>query len=197
MARSMEQNSAGGSIQDARIQGFYMTSIGLPEWLLGWSTAAMIILAIGGVATLLVNYQKSKQLPSWNFLVPWVAFYVWWVPISNLPEYYLMMVPFFHSLQYLPFALRVENSKIKRNGLYNAQVSLRIIVLLAVGFLAFELIPSVFDKKLETDIYQSAGFFASAFAVFINIHHFFIDSVAWKFKDIEVSDNLLYKMKSQ
>jgi len=194
MAHAMEQYSVGGAIQDQRFQGFYMTSIGLPDWMLVWSTVAMIILTIGGVAALVLKYRSSKQLPSLNFLVPWIAFYVWWVPISNLPEYYLLMVPFFHSLQYLPFALRVENTKIKRNRWYSAQVSLRIMALLAVGLFAFELIPSVLDKKLETDVYQSAWFFATAFAVFLNIHHFFIDSVVWKLKDKEVGSSLLYEV---
>lgn len=193
MALSMESYASGGSIQDPRFQGFYMTSIGLPHWMLSWSTFAMIILAICGVTVLFLNYTKSKQLPSWNFLVPWVAFYIWWVPMDNLPEYYLLMVPFFHSLQYLPFALRVENAKIKKDRWYNAQVSFRILLLLAAGLLAFEFIPSILDKKLETDIYQSAWFFASAFAVFINIHHFFIDSVVWKLKDQEVKNSLLYE----
>lgn len=196
MTHLMEQHSLDGNIQDLRFQGFSLTPIGLPEWMLGWSTLIMAILAAGGVIILILNYQKSKQLPSWNFLIPWIAFYVWWVPISHLPEYYLAMVPFFHSLQYLPFALCMESTKIKRNRWYNAQASLRILLLLAAGLLAFELIPSVIDKKLETDVYQSAWFFTSAFAVFLNIHHFFIDSVVWKLKNKDVRDSLLYETKS-
>ena len=102
------------------------------------------------------------------------------------------MVPFFHSLQYLPFAFRLENQKVEKNRWYNLQISTRILTLLFAGILAFELIPSVLDKKLETDIYQSAWFFSTAFAVFINIHHFFIDSVVWRLKDEEVKKGLLY-----
>lgn len=196
MSRSSERYFSEGRIQDPRFQGFHMTPIGLPEWTLKWSIAAVIVLAFGGVMALILNYQRSKQIPSWNFLVPWVAFYFWWVPISTLPEYYLLMVPFFHSLQYLPFAFRAENAKIKRNRWYNAQVSLRLLLLVAVGLLAFELIPSVLDKKLETGTHQAALFFTSAFAVFLNIHHFFIDSVVWKLKDEEVKNNLLYDMKT-
>lgn len=192
MVRSMEPYSIEGRIQDIRFQGFYMPSFHIPEWMQTGALVVTALLAVGGLAVLAFNYQKTKKLPPLNFVIPWVAFYVWWIPISSLPEYYLVMVPFFHSLQYLPFALRIENEKIKKNSWYNLQVSVRILFLLAIGLLAFELIPSVLDKKLETDIYQSAWFFTAAFAVFLNIHHFFIDSVVWKLKDQEVRNNLLY-----
>ncbi len=193
MSRSLEKYSSGGVIQDQSFQGFTIAAIGVPDWIYEWSIFIMAALAISGIAILILNYIESKQLPSWNFLVPWVAFYIWWVPMSNLPEYYILMIPFFHSLQYLPFALRVENEKIKKDRWYNTQVSLRIMLLLAVSLLSFEFIPAILDKNLETNVYQSTWFFTSVFAIFLNIHHFFIDSVAWRLKDKEIGDSLLYK----
>lgn len=197
MTRTMENYAVSGSIQDSRFQGFYLSAIGLPEWIDKYSVAAMIVLGVSSIVMLVYNYKKAKQLPSINFLVPWLAFYVWWIPLGNLPEYYMAMVPFFHSLQYLPFAFRIENEKIAKNRWYPFQASARILLIVFMGLLAFELIPSILDKKMETDIYQAAYFFLSAFAVFLNIHHFFIDSVVWKLQDDEVKNSLLYVSESR
>ncbi len=64
-------------------------------------------------------------------------------------------------------------------------------LLLVVGFLAFELGPNILDNGPETPWELKAWFFLFAFVVFLNVHHFFIDSVVWKFKQSEVRDNLL------
>ncbi len=188
----MDGYSANSSGMDPRFQGFHLSSLGLPAWMAVVSTFLVVSLLLMGLAVIGQIYWQTKKLPSVNFLVPWIAFYVWWVPVGDLPEYYLLLVPFFHSLQYLPFALRLENEKIVKNKFLNLQASVRILILLLVGFLSFELIPSILDKSLGTDVNQTAWFFATVIAVFINIHHFFIDSVVWKFKNKTVNAHLLY-----
>ena len=69
--------------------------------------------------------------------------------------------------------------------------TIRIAILILVGYLAFELIPTSLDKGLDTEWNLKTSFFLVSFAVFINIHHFFIDSVVWKFDQPEVRRNLL------
>jgi hypothetical protein len=64
-------------------------------------------------------------------------------------------------------------------------------MLLLVGFSAFELVPSLLDRAFQTEWYLKTWFFMIAFAVFINVHHFFIDSVVWKFNQDEVRNSLL------
>lgn len=193
MAKAMEAYAINGNIQDPRFQGFHLSSIGLPPSVFLAATLLVIALAISSLFVMVQIYRSTKRLPSLNFLVPWVAFYVWWIPFGQLPEFYFLMVPFFHSLQYLPFAMKIENAKIPKNKWLNTQISLRVLGLIAVGFLAFELVPSFLDKSLDTESHQTAWFFTTAFAVFINIHHFFIDSVAWKFKNPEVKAKLLFR----
>ncbi len=192
MASSMEKYSSEGGDQDSRFQGFHLSLLGLPNWLT-WASIFFLLFTTGvGLSILIKIYLHTRKVPPLNFLVPWVAFYVWWIPIDRLPEYYLLMVPFFHSLQYLPFALRVEREKLNRGKWLNLNISLRIIGLLLVGVLFFEMIPSLLDKSLKTELHQTGWFFMTCFAVFVNIHHFFIDSVVWKFKDDEVTQNLLH-----
>jgi hypothetical protein len=170
-----------------------LTPLGLP----GSFKIVSVILASAffGLAVLSVfvtNYVKHKRLPPVNFAIAWVAFYVWWVPAIFMPEFALA-VPFFHSLQYLPFAYRVERrSFLARNRSAYFGLTVKLLVLFACGILAFEVIPTLLDSSLETATQKGPMFFLQAFAVFINIHHFFIDSVIWKFGDHDIRDNLLH-----
>lgn len=192
LTRAMDAASQNGRIQDLRFQNFSFSLLGLPTWLLSLSTWLMAALGLAAVLMMVRHYLKTSQKPSLVFLIPWIAFYAWWVPIGELPEFYVLMVPFFHSLQYLPSAIRVQNQRLAKSKWHNAHVSVRAIALVLVGFAAFELVPSILDKELSTDISPAAWFFSAAFPIFINIHHFFIDSVVWKFHDSDVQNGLLY-----
>jgi hypothetical protein len=162
--------------------------LGLPSFLIPLSAAAVLI---SGLATIYFvffrNYRMTGLKPSLGLLVPWVAFHVWWIPLLSQSEYYLLAIPFFHSLQYLPFAYRRATAGAKATN-YRP---IKLALLLLIGFSAFELIPSLLDKGLETSWYLKTWFFMIAFAVFINVHHFFIDSVVWKISDPKVGGTLI------
>lgn len=128
-------------------------------------------------------YRKTGRLPSANFLIPWFAFYVWWVPCFQVPEFTFLMVPFFHSLQYLPFAYRVGTPKFERDRWYDLKITAHAAIILIIGYIAFEGLPGFLDQTFRPGHLNPSMFFMTAFAVFINVHHFFIDSVVWKFKD--------------
>ena len=68
---------------------------------------------------------------------------------------------------------------------------MRLALLLLIGFCAFELVPNLLDNAFQTEWYLKTWFFMIAFAVFINVHHFFIDSVVWKFNQAEIRKSLL------
>jgi hypothetical protein len=59
------------------------------------------------------------------------------------------------------------------------------------GWLAFEFVPNAVDSYLATWNTWGMFFFFTAASLFINIHHYFIDSVVWRFKDPEVRAYLL------
>jgi hypothetical protein len=136
------------------------------------------------------NFENFKKLPSPNFSIAWIAFHIWWIPLIKQPEFYLLAVPFFHSLQYLPFAAKMESGKIIRDQNYYLRLSSKILLLLLVGYLAFNFVPAVLDQVFQTSWNKTASFFTIAAIVFINIHHFFIDSVAWRFGDEEVREGI-------
>ena len=51
--------------------------------------------------------------------------------------------------------------------------------------------PAHFDSRLGTFDAWGILFFVTSAMLFINIHHYFIDNVIWRFKDPEVRAYLL------
>jgi hypothetical protein len=169
-----------------------MIPLGLPKILIPATAATVVLLAIATIGGVFyVNYRRHGKLPSANLVVPWIAFHIWWLPFFRQNEYYFATIPFFHSLQYLPFAYRREAKGLQNAKWPEIRTSLFLSVLLFVGFCAFELVPSHLDRAFETTWYLHTWFFMIAFAVFINVHHFFIDSVVWKFDQKDVQESLL------
>ncbi len=177
--------------QDPRFGGIQILALGLPNWLFTISQLLAVLSFLSVLIVIAKKYLLYKKIPSAIFTVAWLSIYFWWIQIFNLPEYYYMAVPFFHSLQYLPFAFKMEKKNIPANRWRLTQISLRLIALIIVGFLYFELIPTTLDQKLNTEVTKTAWIFMTSFAVFINIHHFFIDSVVWRLKSPEVKSGLL------
>jgi hypothetical protein len=179
------------SVKDNKFMNVTMTPLGLPNWLYTFSISLTALFALGVVIILIKKYQREKKWPSANFAISWVAFHAWWIPFMQMPEFYLMSVPFFHSLQYLPFAYKVEAKQIEKKRWPYANITVRLLLLFFVGYLAFEAVPAALDLHLDTETNQTALFFMTAFVVFINVHHFFIDSVCWRFSDPEVRESIL------
>ena len=162
-----------------------LTPLNLPEWLYTASSISTILfLAATVVFVFIQNFRTTGRLPSANLLIPWIALHVWWVPFFQQPEFTFLMVPFFHSLQYLPFAYRVGTPGFTKDRLYYLKISAHAFGILIIGFMAFEGMPNILDRSFTLGAGgTNAMFFVTAFAVFINIHHFFIDSVVWRFSD--------------
>ena len=57
--------------------------------------------------------------------------------------------------------------------------------------LAFELVPNTLDTAIGTFAAWNMFFFFTAAMLFINVHHYFIDNVLWRFKDPEIRAYLL------
>ncbi len=160
---------------------------GFPPLVL-YTAGALLFLSLLHVLYSVVwsNYRNKGTLPGATMTAIFCSFYLWWIPLLALPEYYLWAVPFFHSLQYLPFAYRMEDSQRGSRKLRILGDSARLLLLLLAGFLAFEYLPELLDSSLETSGRGLSSFFAVAAVVFLNVHHFFIDNVAWRSDQPEV-----------
>jgi hypothetical protein len=175
-----------------------MTPILIPIYFLWIGYAVSILLTMAVIIFVFFRNRRLHGLwPTLGFLIPAIAFYVWWYPLFLMPIFYLMVVPFFHSLQYLPFAFKmVSASNATKNARHTSRTTaLQIGTLLIVGFMAFDLVPGVLDENFHTAIYFNCQFFTIAAVVFINVHHFFIDSTIWRMGQPEV-ENSLFQIES-
>lgn len=173
--------------------GVPVTNISFPEIFTSLSLIAVVLLAVFVIYFILIkNYQRYKKKPTSSIMIPWIALHFWWIPFIGHHDFYFLAVPFFHSLQYLLFAYQLETPEyttLKRKKIIF--MVLKMLALMLAGFLAFEYVPKYLDSALSTESRLRVVFFLVAIPVFINIHHFFIDSVVWRFSDEHVRKKLL------
>ncbi len=154
------------------------------------------LLVFGGLGLVIwkvfyANYRESGAVPSVNMLVPFIALYVWWMPQTRQFEFYFLLTPMFHSLQYLAFVYKMEDTRLRGEPHRELKATLLVSGLVLAGWLAFELVPNTLDTTLGTFTAWNMFFFFTAAMLFINVHHYFIDNVLWRFKDPEVRAYLL------
>jgi hypothetical protein len=179
------------SVKEAYFFNVPLVPIGLPSILIPITAAICALLAIAVlVGVFFSNYRRTGKWPSPNLVVAWLAFCVWWVPVVRQTEFYFIAIPFFHSLQYLPFAHRLETYADRKDRMESVRSTIRLAALLLIGFAAFELVPSILDDRLGTRWLKDGQFFMIAIPISINIHHFFMDSVIWKFNREEIRSGL-------
>lgn len=190
--RTKSSDVVGNSTQTQFVA--QLTPLGLPDWFYNLSIAAGVFFFVAVLLFIFAaKVRDTGRFPSPNFLIPWIAFHVWWIPIFELHEYSFLMVPFFHSLQYLPFAYRVGTPQFQKNSSYYVKVTLHAALILVLGFFAFEGLPFLLDRSYNPMSAAQPVFFLTAFVVFINVHHFFIDSVVWRLEDQRLRTTLFTK----
>jgi len=170
----------------SNFQDLTMPTVEIPHILGVVSYVISLAAALCFGACVLQIYIKQKKLPSVNFITPFVAFYLWWFPGLWPEPYAMIMVPFFHSLQYLPFAYkRIESDlseKSKRR--FPTIITVNIIAMLVIGLFVFDVIPTWLDIKVQTRFEFGSSFFLISALLFLNIHHFFVDSSIWHSKKV-------------
>jgi hypothetical protein len=172
---------------------FKFPSLALPRFLPILAQAFLWISFAFVVADVFVrNHRSGGRLPGPHILIPYASMYIWWLPQLYQAEFYLYVVPFFHSLQYLPFVGKLEYHRLEKQGKSLPwKGTLSVLGLIAIGFLAFELVPNSIDTWLGTKEGIGVWFFFICAHVFINVHHYFIDNALWRFDDPEVREFLL------
>lgn len=159
-------------------------------------TTSLIIcnFMIASVITLFIfKYFKEGKVPTLNMLIPIIAICAWFYPTSFLYTFSAYLVPFFHCLQYLAFTYKVEKQTLLETSAkqyktskswyqkYTSSMSFIFISIMVVGWLAFEALPKLADYYHHSSELYGAGFFLICALLFINIHHYFIDNVLWRF----------------
>jgi hypothetical protein len=125
-------------------------------------------------------------------LLPAVTHFIWFVPGASLKSFWIV-IPFFHSLQYLLIALVMQlkvridvagkERSWRRVGAEARRWGSRNIL---GGMLLFIGLPAAFSW-LPLPLMTTAGILAAA----VNIHHFLVDGVIWKLRDTATSSALM------
>jgi hypothetical protein len=133
-------------------------------------------------------YKKKKVLPNPNMLIAYAAMYLWFVPLIDVPNYFPLVVPFAHSLQYLAFVYKVESKAQKETAGKHLAIHATMLVAAVVlfGYFFIEVLPGLIDEGMQLEQIMQIGFFTVAFQIFINVHHYFIDNCIWQAKNKEI-----------
>ena len=144
----------------------------------------------------LARWRAGRALPL-NGLVAWVTSIYVWMMAMRLDPIVMLVVPFFHSLQYLcvvwRYQLNAEAEKTRRRpacGASHGPAWLRtaaagvvrfVLVGGLLGAAGFWLAPLFLDAVVGYDraVFGTTLFIFMAWT-FINIHHYFMDAVIWR-----------------
>jgi hypothetical protein len=155
-----------------------------PGWLDAAVQAVMATAALTFAAFAAAWCLRQKRMLPPIVLLPALAHFVWFVPGTSVKTFFVI-IPLFHSLQYLLVALVVQLKR--RMDVAGAERSWRRIRVEALrwgtrniigGVLLFIGIPLLF-VWLPLPFLTVFGIVAAA----VNIHHFFVDGVIWKLRD--------------
>lgn len=164
----------------------------VPPFLAAWvdvlhfaSFAGVVPLA----GMLIHRYFRGGTMPSLTAMTPLVVIYVWLSPFLLHP-FFLYMIPFFHSLQYLLFSGAYTRSKVNDAGAGLGGYLIWWGGAFVLAALVFYLIPVAIDDAGLHSGEISQNLTLVSFILFINIHHYFIDNVIWRGDNPQVRGSL-------
>lgn len=150
--------------------------------------------ALAAAATLWVFWRRAAQggLPVNGAAAYLITLYVIYA-VGRTDPLFLLAVPAIHSLQYLAVVWRFETNRQSARPdagapaalprVFGTQARLRLAAFagagVALGFAGFHGAPALL-QALSPATALGAALYAFTFAVFINVHHYFIDSVIWR-----------------
>lgn len=182
--------------------GYDLLFFSFPEYLLQISMVLSILLGFYCVFLLVMKCVEEGQY-SINGIVGYSTAYIWLFFRWTDPVTYLL-IPMFHSLQYLPFVLRYKINENQINfGSAKDQKKVAketikfILMALFLGYMGFHGLPLLLDSfvNYNKEIY-GPQLFLFLFIVLINIHHYFIDNVLWRKENKDVAAYLFAQVKA-
>ena len=172
--------------------GMSIPTFPLPDWMDAAAQAVMWTGALVFADFAVVWCLGQRRLMPPIVLLPAFTHFIWFVPGASLKSFWVV-IPFFHSLQYLLIALVMQlkvridvvggEHSWRRLGAEARRWGLRNML---GGMLLFIGLPAAFSW-LPLPLMTTAGILAAA----VNIHHFFVDGVIWKLRDTATSSALM------
>lgn len=160
----------------------------------------VVACAVAGWGAIVWNAIETRRLPSFTALIGYTSMYTL-LAFVRIHPLFAYGGPMFHSLQYMLFVYAYKRGEFHHAGLdaHGAESAgsskpywLKMLgyfsIICATGALAFDVLPVYFDTK--TPRWGMAMVAMPIFHVFINVHHYFIDSVIWRRGNKDVTRNL-------
>lgn len=191
-----------GSSAGSMLWGVAGIDVNIPSWLI-LIACLVVVFAAAWVGVLVSRDIRSwrgrgltlRQQPLAGLLAYLVSIYAWSI-FGVLKPAFLLVIPFFHSLQYMAVVWRYNRGRLavvgevntitRRLGFYGYGVLL--------GGAAFWLLPALLEWHVNgvvpSGLYSAAPFLFMAW-VFINIHHYVIDNSLWR-KDNPLVNQYLF-----
>lgn len=154
---------------------------------------AVVIAALTGLVTLLIILRKGRDSHHpfpWSGTAAYVAALYIWLLAGRIDPMLLLVIPFFHSLQYIivvwRFQLnreRAEQHESTHRPWDTPGLRLALFSLLGIlfGYHGFWFLPKILDATMAYDrSLFGASLFMFLFWIFINVHHYFLDNVMWR-----------------
>jgi hypothetical protein len=173
-------HAASGSFA---VFGVYVEPAGVPDLALQGVRALAWLTVFGLVLWSLLGAERGA--PRAAGLLPVLALLSWSDPALGSPSV-LALLPVFHGAQYLAFPMRVTWKRLAVET--HAQTWIRFltlwVLLIGVGYALFRGLPAALTAwSTETP-------WAAAVLITLNVHHYFVDSVLWRFRAPEVAQRL-------
>jgi hypothetical protein len=134
---------------------------------------------------------RGEPVPLLGALAYFTTLYVWLFLL--LDPWFLLVVPAFHSLQYLIVVWRFKLNELSAGGGSRMRAFSGFLFFgFLIGIAAFIIIPLFLDTFVDYGATAlGSGVFLFFFVVFINIHHYFLDNVMWRRENPDVRRYLM------
>jgi hypothetical protein len=181
--------AANATLHDAQFWGLHHYQFAVPAELLMFGTYLAYGAGLFTVGMLALKTVKGQRPPINGTIAYLVSLYLWlWFVRIN--PFFLLIIPAFHSLQYMVVVWRYRLNKLGDTpAAGEAAATKRLpwrhiwfaVIGIVLGFIGFWGAPWVLDDAVAYDksVFGSA-LFLFMFWIFINIHHYFLDNVMWR-----------------
>lgn len=180
-----------------------------PAWVVTGALVLSWVTTAAAAGVLLKHWLYDKKGVSWSGVMGYVAGIYLWVMLPYMNMAFYVFIPLFHSLQYFPFVYKFKLSEFNRARhapegdakRTHRRAILWLMLFTAAGFALGALFFDTVPKYIDAHPWVTSGnpvdfvdldpqFFLITFIVFINIHHFFIDSAFWRRDNAKVQQYL-------
>lgn len=164
--------------QRVKAFGLYLDPVAIPRIALAASRYVGVVSLVALAAWLLVaRKREGNGALGLGGLVPIAALWTWMDPLFD-GTILKLVLPVFHGAQYLPFPARIVLARDGRQAM--ARLAALGVGGIGLGYALFHAVPLALSPFVASDKAERLFSFT---VIFVNLHHYFIDAVTWRFRN--------------